>query len=70
MEDTISTIDSNFDWLGKVVAIKAFDDVPEHKFKITVIWRTDDVLEFGGFALDGPLEGAYGEPELTQIKGY
>ncbi len=48
---------------GDVVVIGAFDDVPEHHFRI------EDVLEdcVTGKALTGPLAGEYGEPELDQI---
>ncbi len=50
---------------GDVVVIAAFDDVPEHLF------RVEEVLEdcVTGFALTGPLAGEYGEPERSQIKG-
>lgn len=50
---------------GDVVVIRAFDDVPEHLF------RVDEVLDdcVTGEALSGPLAGEYGEPELDQIKG-
>ena len=48
---------------GDVVVIGAFDDVPEHNF------RVEDVLEdcVTGVALTGPLAGEYGEPEFEQI---
>ena len=48
---------------GDVVVIGAFDEVPEHLFQI------DEVLEdcVTGVALTGPLEGEYGEPELSMI---
>lgn len=48
---------------GDVVAIAAFDDVPEHLFQI------DEVLDdcITGVALSGPLKGEYGEPELSMI---
>mgnify|MGYP007096395494 CR=1 FL=1 len=48
---------------GDVVVIAAFDEVPEHLFQI------DEVLEdcVTGVALTGPLEGEYGEPELSMI---
>jgi hypothetical protein len=50
---------------GTVVWVAAFDDVPEHLF------RVDEVYEdcVGGVALTGPLAGAYGEPELELILG-
>jgi hypothetical protein len=48
---------------GDVVVIAAFDEVPEHLFQI------DEVLEdcITGMALTGPLQGEYGEPELSMI---
>ena len=48
---------------GDVVVIGAFDDVPEHLF------RVEEVLEdcVTGFALTGPLAGSYGEPALEMI---
>ena len=50
---------------GTIVVILAFDDVPEHRF------RVDEVHEdfVTGTALSGPLEGEYGEPPLHLIKG-
>jgi hypothetical protein len=49
---------------GVIVVIAAFDDIPEHLFRI------DEVHEdfVTGIALSGPLEGEYGEPELVLIK--
>jgi len=48
---------------GDVVLIAAFDDVPEHLF------RVDEVFEdyVTGVALTGPLAGECGEPELSMI---
>jgi hypothetical protein len=48
---------------GSVVLIKAFDDIPQHRFWVT------DVCEdcVGGYSLEGPLEGAYGEPDYDLI---
>lgn len=48
---------------GDVVVIGAFDEVPEHWF------RVDEVFEdcIAGVALTGPLQGEYGEPELSMI---
>ncbi len=48
---------------GDVVVIAAFDDVPEHLFQV------DEVFEdcVTGVALTGPLQGEYGEPELSMI---
>ena len=48
---------------GDVVVIGAFDDVPEHDF------RVDEVLDdcVTGVALTGPLAGEYGEPERSMI---
>lgn len=53
---------------GMIVSIMAFDDVPEHRFRISTI--EDDHVT--GFAISGPLEGTYGEPArslITQIGG-
>jgi hypothetical protein len=50
---------------GEVVVIAAFDDVPEHLFQIESV--EDDCVT--GFALTGPLEGAYGEPALDLVIG-
>ncbi|WP_171233974.1 hypothetical protein [Ruegeria sp. HKCCA4812] len=48
---------------GEVVVVQAFDDVPEHLFRI------DEVFEdcVTGFALTGPLAGSYGEPDREMI---
>jgi len=48
---------------GCIVLIKAFDDIPEHAF------RVEDVSEdcITGIALTGPLAGEYGEPDLEMI---
>ena len=48
---------------GDVVVIAAFDDVPEHQF------RVDEVFEdcVTGVALTGPLAGEYGEPDRSMI---
>ena len=48
---------------GDVVAIAAFDDVPEHWFQV------EEVLEdcVTGVALTGPLAGEYGEPEISMV---
>ena len=50
---------------GDMVTIRAFDDIPEHLF------RVDEVLEdcVTGVALTGPLAGAYGEPDLSLVAG-
>lgn len=50
---------------GDVVTILAFDDVPEHLF------RVDEVLDdcVTGVALTGPLAGEYGEPDLSLVAG-
>jgi hypothetical protein len=49
---------------GSIVVIRAFDDVPEHRFKVSDVY--DDCV--GGHSLDGPLAGEYGEPEFALIK--
>ena len=48
---------------GVRIVIRAFDDIPEHMFKI------DEVYEdcVGGYSLTGPLAGEYGEPEFDLI---
>lgn len=48
---------------GDVVTILAFDDVPEHLF------RVDEVHDgyVTGVALTGPLTGEYGEPDLSMV---
>ncbi|UOA33003.1 hypothetical protein DSM110093_02813 [Sulfitobacter sp. DSM 110093] len=48
---------------GVRVVIQAFDDIPEHMFLI------DEVYEdcVGGYSLNGPLAGEYGEPEFDLI---
>ncbi|WP_233145784.1 hypothetical protein [Phaeobacter sp. 22II1-1F12B] len=48
---------------GSVVVIAAFDDVPEHLFRVDTVY--DDCV--GGHALTGPFAGEYGEPDLDQI---
>ena len=49
---------------GAIVVLRAFDDVPEHRFQIQTV--EEDCVT--GIALDGPLAGYYGEPSLEQIK--
>ncbi|NOD70150.1 hypothetical protein [Ruegeria sp. HKCCD7303] len=48
---------------GDVVIIRAFDDVPEHLFRVEVVF--EDCVT--GFAVTGPLAGSYGEPALEMI---
>jgi hypothetical protein len=48
---------------GDVVIIAAFDDVPEHLFKIEEVY--EDCVT--GIALSGPLSGCYGEPGREMI---
>jgi hypothetical protein len=48
---------------GDVVVIAAFDDVPEHLFRVDDVY--DDLV--AGEALTGPLAGEYGEPGIDQI---
>lgn len=48
---------------GEVVVIGAFDEVPEHLFRIETV-EGDHVT---GVALTGPLAGAYGEPDVSMI---
>lgn len=48
---------------GCIVLIAAFDDVPEHLFKVEEV--LGDCVT--GFALTGPFAGDYGEPDLALI---
>ena len=48
---------------GDVVLICAFDDVPEHLFRVEEVY--EDCIT--GQALTGPLQGEYGEPELSMV---
>lgn len=48
---------------GSIVTIRAFDDVPEHRFEVQEVY--DDFVT--GIALTGPLAGEYGEPEGSLI---
>lgn len=50
---------------GTVVIIRAFDDIPEHTFRIDYVF--DDCV--GGYSLTGPLAGEYGEPDFDMIVG-
>ena len=47
-----------------VVVIRAFDDVPEHLFRIHSV--EDDRVT--GIALTGPFAGTYGEPPLELVE--
>ena len=47
-----------------VVVIRAFDDVPEHLFRIHSV-EEDRVT---GVALSGPFAGSYCEPPLELVK--
>lgn len=48
---------------GTIVVIRASEDWPEHLFRITDVF--DDCV--GGYSLNGPLEGEYGEPDFDLI---
>ncbi|NVK06844.1 MAG: hypothetical protein HWD81_04805 [Marivivens sp.] len=48
---------------GCIVVIAAFDDVPEHTFRVEEVF--EDCVT--GMALTGPLAGEYGEPDLSLI---
>ena len=48
---------------GCIVLIAAFDDVPEHSFRVEEVF--EDCVT--GIALTGPLAGEYGEPDLSLI---
>ena len=50
--------------MGSVVLLQAFDDIPEHLFRVTDVY--EDCV--GGYSLSGPLSGEYGEPEFALIK--
>ena len=50
---------------GDVVTIRAFDDVPEHLFRVEEVH--DDCVT--GVALTGPLAGQYGEPDRSLVAG-
>lgn len=49
---------------GSIVTIRAFDDIPEHQFRVDVVFA-DCVC---GYSLTGPLAGEYGEPDWSLIK--
>ena len=48
---------------GCIVLIAAFDDVPEHTFRVEEVF--EDCVT--GTALTGPLAGEYGEPDIELI---
>ena len=48
---------------GSIVLIRAFDDVPEHLFRVEEVY--EDCIT--GQALTGPRQGEYGEPELSMV---
>ena len=48
---------------GDVVLIRAFDDVPEHLFRVEEVF--EDCIT--GHPLTGPFQGEYGEPELSMV---
>lgn len=48
---------------GTIVVIRAFDDIPEHLFRISEVY--EDCV--GGYSITGPLKGEYGEPEFDLI---
>ncbi len=48
---------------GDVVVVQAFDDVPEHLFRVEEVF--EDCVT--GFAVTGPLAGEYGEPAIEMI---
>lgn len=48
---------------GTVVVIHAFDDIPEHLFRISEVH--EDCV--GGYSITGPLAGEYGEPSFDLI---
>lgn len=48
---------------GTIVTVRAFDDVPEHLFRVEEV-HEDCVT---GFALTGPFAGEYGEPPIELV---
>ncbi len=48
---------------GDVVVVRAFDDIPEHHFRVEEVF--EDCVT--GFAVTGPLAGTYGEPDREII---
>ncbi len=48
---------------GDVVVVRAFDDVPEHHFRVEEVF--EDCVT--GHAVTGPLAGTYGEPDREMI---
>jgi hypothetical protein len=48
------------------VLIAGFDDIPTHRFEVAFVF--DDCI--GGYSLEGPLAGEYGEPELDMVLGH
>ena len=48
---------------GCIVMIAAFDDVPEHSFRVEEVF--EDCVT--GTALTGPLAGEHGEPDIELI---
>jgi hypothetical protein len=49
---------------GSIVVVAAFDEVPEHLFLVQEVF--EDFV--AGVALTGPLAGAYGEPDRSQVR--
>ena len=49
---------------GDVVWIRAFDEVPRHRFRVLEV-REDQIT---GIALSGPLAGCYGEPDRVMVE--
>ena len=48
---------------GCTVLIARFDDIPEHSFLVEEVY--DDGIT--GMALNGPLAGEYGEPDIALV---
>ncbi len=54
------------DWHLKeddIVVIRAFDDIPEHLFRVWEVY--EDCIT--GYSISGPLKGEYGEPAFDLI---
>jgi hypothetical protein len=54
------------DWHLKeddIVVIRAFEDIPEHLFRVWEVY--EDCIT--GYSISGPLEGEYGEPTFDLL---
>jgi hypothetical protein len=46
-----------------ILVIRAFDDIPEHLFRVWEVY--EDCIT--GYSISGPLKGEYGEPTFDLI---